>query len=180
MYSYCNSVMEPWDGPAAIAATDGRWVIAGMDRNGLRPCRYVISNGLLIVGSETGMVKVDESTVVEKGRVGPGQMIGVDLAEGRFYRANELPQKLAASKPFSSWVKNITVIDSLVKSHGESEPAAEFSREDLRRRMVAVGWTMEDIELLLHPTSIEACTTSSGRTSARSPTRRSTPCASGG
>ena len=151
MYSYCNSVMEPWDGPAAMAATDGRWVIAGMDRNGLRPCRYVISNGLLIVGSETGMVKVDEASVVEKGRLGPGQMIGVDLVEGRFYRASELPQKLAASKPFSSWVKNITVIDSLVKSHGDREPVAEYSRDDLRRRMVAVGWTMEDIELLLHP-----------------------------
>ena len=150
MYSYCNAVMEPWDGPAAIAATDGRWVIAGMDRNGLRPCRYTITgDGLLIVGSETGMVKVDESKVVEKGRVGPGQMIGVDLVEGRFYRHEELTAKLAASRPFSAWVKNITVIDSLIK--GDGEPSPEYSRDELRRRMVAVGWTMEDLELLLHP-----------------------------
>src|SRR5690606_20657354 len=77
-YSYCNSVMEPWDGPAALAATDGRWVIAGMDRNGLRPMRYTVTNGgLLLVGSEAGMVMIDETEVVEKGRLGPGQMIAV-------------------------------------------------------------------------------------------------------
>jgi glutamate synthase (NADPH/NADH) large chain len=72
MYSYCNSVMEPWDGPAALAMTDGRWVCAGLDRNGLRPMRYVVTgDGLMIAGSETGMVPVDEATVVEKGRAGP-------------------------------------------------------------------------------------------------------------
>jgi glutamate synthase (NADPH/NADH) large chain len=73
MYSYCNSVMEPWDGPAALAMTDGRWVCAGLDRNGLRPMRYVVTgDGLMIAGSETGMVPVDEATVVEKGALGPG------------------------------------------------------------------------------------------------------------
>jgi hypothetical protein len=80
MYSYCNSVMEPWDGPAALAMTDGRWVCAGLDRNGLRPMRYVVTgDGLMIAGSETGMVPVDEATVVEKGALGPGQMIAVDM-----------------------------------------------------------------------------------------------------
>ena len=84
LYAYTNSVMEPWDGPAALAAFGGRWVMAGMDRNGLRPMRYTITgDGLLVVGSETGMVRTDESTVAEKGRVGPGQMIAVDLAEGK-------------------------------------------------------------------------------------------------
>ncbi len=74
MFHYCNAVMEPWDGPAAIAATDGRWVIAGLDRNGLRPLRYTVTtDGLLIVGSETGMVQLDEADIIEKGRVGPGQ-----------------------------------------------------------------------------------------------------------
>ncbi|HSE77270.1 MAG TPA: glutamate synthase large subunit [Alphaproteobacteria bacterium] len=150
MYSYCNSVMEPWDGPAAIAATDGRWVIAGMDRNGLRPCRFVVTgDGLVIVGSETGMVKIEESRVVEKGRVGPGQMIGVDLGEGRFYRDHELKDRLAQSRPFSKWTRQITVIDSLVKA--DQEPKAEYEREAMRRRMIAIGWTMEDLELLLHP-----------------------------
>ena len=113
-YGYCNAVMEPWDGPAAICAFDGHWVIAGMDRNGLRPMRYAITgDGLLLVGSETGMVRVDETTIVAKGRVGPGQMIGIDLAEGRLYRRRELLDELAGRASFSDWVKNITVIDSL-------------------------------------------------------------------
>jgi glutamate synthase (NADPH/NADH) large chain len=87
MFLYCNVVMEPWDGPAAICATDGRWVIAGLDRNGLRPLRYMVtSDDLLIVGSETGMVKVDPGLVVERGRVGPGQTIAVDLDDARFLR----------------------------------------------------------------------------------------------
>src|SRR5262249_61792798 len=85
-YSYCNTVMEPWDGPAAICAFAGNWVIAGMDRNGLRPSRYTItSDGLLVAGSETGMVPVNESKGLEKGRIGPGQVVGVDLAAGRPY-----------------------------------------------------------------------------------------------
>ena len=89
MFLYCNTVMEPWDGPAALAATDGRWVIAGMDRNGLRPLRYTISrHAMLIVGSETGMVKLDESEIIEKGRVGPGQTIAVDLDHARFFASS--------------------------------------------------------------------------------------------
>src|SRR3546814_629604 len=77
MYRYLASVMEPWDGPAALAMTDGRWVVAGMDRNALRPLRYTqTADNLLIVGSEAGMAVVPESTVVRKGRLGPGQKIG--------------------------------------------------------------------------------------------------------
>ena len=98
MYSYCNSVMEPWDGPAALAMTDGRWVCAGLDRNGLRPMRYVLTgDGLLIAGSETGMVPVDESTVVEKGALGPGQMIGVDMGKGALFHDAELKDSMAAA-----------------------------------------------------------------------------------
>lgn len=150
MYAYANSVMEPWDGPAAIACTDGKWALAGMDRNGLRPCRYTITgDGLLVVGSETGMVKVDEQMVIEKGRVGPGQMIAVDMRAGRFYRDHELKDWLANSRPFGDWTRNITVIDQLVKA--DSAPKPELSRDELRRRMLTVGWTLEDLELILHP-----------------------------
>jgi glutamate synthase (NADPH) large chain len=86
MYAYFASVMEPWDGPAALAMTDGRWVVAGMDRNALRPMRYTHTmDGLLVVGSETGMIYLPEDRVVAKGRLGPGEMIGVDLVEGRLY-----------------------------------------------------------------------------------------------
>jgi glutamate synthase (NADPH/NADH) large chain len=150
MYSYCNSVMEPWDGPAALAMTDGRWVLGGMDRNGLRPMRYAVTaDGLIIAGSESGMVRLDETTIVEKGRLGPGQMIGVDLAQGRLYRDREIKDMLAASRSFSAWVKNITPLDSLIKpSHGER---AELGRDELRRRQAAFGWSLEDLELILQP-----------------------------
>ncbi|GER00896.1 hypothetical protein JCM17845_15190 [Iodidimonas gelatinilytica] len=96
MYAYCNSVMEPWDGPAALVAYDGRFAMAGLDRNGLRPLRYTVTrDGLVVVGSEAGMVVVHEEDVAEKGRLGPGQMIAVDLVEGRFYHDRDLKDQLA-------------------------------------------------------------------------------------
>ena len=150
MFLYCNAVMEPWDGPAAIAATDGRWVIAGLDRNGLRPLRYTIArNHMLIVGSETGMVKIDEGDVVEKGRVGPGQTIGVDLDEARFYADDEMKDMLAARQEFGAWTRHIRQIDHIVKADA-TEPVL-FEGEALRRRQLTVGTTMEDLELILHP-----------------------------
>ena len=81
MYEYCNSVMEPWDGPAALAMTDGNWVCAGLDRSGLRPMRYVITgDNILIAGSEAGMVPINELNVKEKGALGPGQLIAVNMS----------------------------------------------------------------------------------------------------
>ena len=111
MYAYSNSVMEPWDGPAAIAATDGRWVLAGADRNGLRPLRFVVDGeGLVIAGSEVGMVPTDESSVREKGRLGPGQMIAIDLVEGRLlHDAESSRTMLAPSGPSRSGSKLITI-----------------------------------------------------------------------
>ncbi|MGB1915115.1 MAG: glutamate synthase large subunit, partial [Paracoccaceae bacterium] len=113
MYSYCNSVMEPWDGPAALAMTDGRWVCAGLDRNGLRPLRYVITgDGLLIAGSEVGMVPSEEATVREKGALGPGQLLAVDMEEGRLYHDTEIKNKLSESQPFGEWVSKISDLGS--------------------------------------------------------------------
>ena len=150
MFLYCNSVMEPWDGPAALAATDGRWVIAGLDRNGLRPLRYTIArNALLIVGSEAGMVKLDESEIVEKGRVGPGQSIGVDLDTATFYGDEAMKDMLAARQPFGEWAKRIRQIDHIVKTDAP-EPVL-FDREELRRRQLSVGTTLEELEMILHP-----------------------------
>ena len=155
LYGYVNAVMEPWDGPAALAMTDGRWAVGGMDRNGLRPMRYTITNdGLLIAGSETGMVKTDETMVVEKGRLGPGQMIAVDLAEGKLYHDREIKDYLAALKPYDKWVGEITELDSLVKA-APAEPAV-LAKEELRRRQLSVGITMEDLETVLHPMVDEA------------------------
>jgi glutamate synthase (NADPH/NADH) large chain len=150
MFLYCNAVMEPWDGPAAIAATDGRWVIAGLDRNGLRPLRYTVAkNNMLIVGSETGMVKLDEGDVIEKGRVGPGQAIGVDLDEARFYSDEEMKDMLSARQDYGAWTKHIRQIDHIVRADA-TEPVL-FEGEALRRRQLTVGTSMEDLEMILHP-----------------------------
>ena len=155
MFLYCNAVMEPWDGPAALAATDGRWVIAGMDRNGLRPMRYTLTagdglnGGMLVVGSEAGMVKLDEAMIVEKGRVGPGQCIGVDLDRAAFYRDDAMKDMLAERQPFGEWAKRIRQIDHIVKTDAP-EPVL-IEGQELRRRQRAAGISMEDLELILHP-----------------------------
>ena len=150
LYSYCNAVMEPWDGPAAVCGFGGRWAVAGMDRNGLRPMRYSITeDGLLFAGSETGMVRIDEQRIIEKGRLGPGQMIAVDLQEGRLYHDGEIKTHLAKQKPFGEWIANVTSIDDLLRpDHGEP---VRWESDDLRRRQLTYGLTMEDLELILHP-----------------------------
>ncbi|MPZ09393.1 MAG: glutamate synthase large subunit [Kiloniellaceae bacterium] len=150
LYSYCNAVMEPWDGPAAVCGFGGRWAIAGMDRNGLRPLRYTITkDGLLFAGSETGMVRIDEQNIIEKGRLGPGQMLAVDLREGKLYHDGEIKDYLAAQKPYGEWIANVTSIDDLLRpDHGEP---TRWEGEALRRRQLNYGLTMEDLELILHP-----------------------------
>ncbi|OSQ53351.1 glutamate synthase large subunit [Marivita geojedonensis] len=149
MYSYCNSVMEPWDGPAALAMTDGRWVCAGLDRNGLRPMRYVVTgDGLLIAGSEAGMVPVDEGTVREKGALGPGQLLAVDMKEGKLYHDVEIKDKLAASQPFGEWVGKINELDEELAKVTE---APLFEGAELRRRQIAAGYTIEELEQILAP-----------------------------
>ncbi|WP_085307527.1 glutamate synthase large subunit [Planktotalea arctica] len=149
MYSYCNSVMEPWDGPAALAMTDGRWVCAGLDRNGLRPMRYVVTgDGLLIAGSEAGMVPIDEATVVEKGALGPGQILAVDMQAGKLFRDTEIKDQLAASQPFGEWVGKINELDEQLAAVTEK---AIYSGGELRKRQIAAGYTIEELEQILAP-----------------------------
>jgi glutamate synthase (NADPH/NADH) large chain len=149
-FLYCNAVMEPWDGPAALCGTDGRWVIAGLDRNGLRPLRYTVTQGgLIIVGSETGMVKLAEDSLAAKGRVGPGQCIGVELTSGRLYLDGELKDLMAARKPFGSWVNRTTRIDGIVKAAAAEPP--QMVGEALRRAQLAMGYSLEELEQILHP-----------------------------
>jgi glutamate synthase (NADPH) large chain len=155
LFAYCNCVMEPWDGPAAIVAGDGRWVIGGMDRNGLRPMRYSrTADGLLVVGSETGMVPLVEAEIVEKGRVGPGEMIGVDLKAGRFYRDHELKDHLAGQKPYGRWVESITRLETLAAEQPFRPTTLE--KVELRRRHNLYGISVEDLELILAPMVIDA------------------------
>ncbi|WP_417255119.1 glutamate synthase large subunit [Celeribacter sp.] len=149
MYSYVNSVMEPWDGPAALAMTDGRWVCAGLDRNGLRPMRYVVTgDGLVIAGSEVGMVPTDEATVVEKGALGPGQMLAVDMAEGKLYHDMEIKNRLANSQPFSDWVGKIVDLEAELSGIDETPI---FSGAELKKRQIAAGYTIEELEQILAP-----------------------------
>ncbi len=150
MYAYLASVMEPWDGPAALAMTDGRWAVAGMDRNALRPLRYTLTNDdLLIVGSETGMVVVPETSVIAKGRLGPGQMIAVDLDEGRLYEDAAIKDRIASEAPYTEMVKDFLTIKDLPKAPSKACPS--YDRADLTRRQIAAGQTMEDMELILAP-----------------------------
>jgi len=149
MYSYCNAVMEPWDGPAALAMTDGRWVCGGLDRNGLRPMRYVVTgDGLLIAGSEAGMVPVDERHVREKGALGPGQMIAVDMKDGRLYHDVELKDKLAAAQPFGDWIEKVVDLNAILRDVPE-KPL--FEGAELRRRQISAGYSIEELEQVLAP-----------------------------
>ncbi|MDK2766156.1 MAG: glutamate synthase large subunit [Sphingomonas sp.] len=154
MYKYLASVMEPWDGPAALAMTDGRWAVAGVDRNALRPLRYTrTSDGLLVVGSETGMVQIPEATVVAKGRLGPGQMIAVDLDEGRFYTDGEVKDRIAGEYDYASMIGEFMGIDDLPAA---ADAAPAWTRAELTRRQVAAGQTLEDMELILSPMVTDA------------------------
>ena len=150
MYEYLASVMEPWDGPAALAMTDGRWAVAGMDRNALRPLRYTLTNtGLLIVGSEAGMVPVPEATVIEKGRLGPGQMVAVDLDEGRVFHDREVKDRIAGEADYAEMIGGFLTVDDIALPVAET--VTRYDRGELLRRQVAAGQTMEDMELILSP-----------------------------
>ncbi len=148
MYAWHASLMEPWDGPAALAMCDGRWVVAGMDRNALRPMRTTLTDdGLLVVGSETGMVQLPEDRIVMKGRLGPGEMVAVDLEEGRLYSDRALKDRLAASRPYAAWIAGQKTMADLPPA----PPPRRLPAERLRRLQVAAGQTLEDMELVLAP-----------------------------
>lgn len=165
MYSFLNSLSEQWDGPAAIAATDGEWIIGGMDRNGLRPLRYTITrDGMIIAASESGMVDVADSDIVERGRLGPGDILGIHLPTGKLYRDRELKDYLAAQYPYGEWVaKSVRLKDimgseqdaKLRKIAGVHPALCSLPPEKLRALQLASGTTHEDIETILHPMAAE-------------------------
>ena len=148
LYEYCNAVMEPWDGPAAIAAYDGRWVMAGLDRNGLRPLRFAISNdGILAVGSETGMCPMDEKTITRRGAIKPGRMIAIDLDEGRFYDSAEILDEMANKRPYKKWLEKSIELDTPLAG----PEITTLKGEALIRRQMSCGQSLEDLELILAP-----------------------------
>ena len=151
LYAYCNAVMEPWDGPAAIAAYANNWVIGGLDRNGLRPMRYTVTtDGLVIAGSETGMVVVPDTKIVERGRLGPGEMIGVNLATGELIKDGALKQALTGKRDWGKWVGRSRQMESILAATTGKAPERVLTGEARRRQFMA-GWTMEDMELILQP-----------------------------
>src|SRR5947209_6263926 len=148
-YEYHASLMEPWDGPAAIAFTDGRVIGATLDRNGLRPARYLVTeDGLIIMASETGVLPVKPENVKLKGRLQPGKMLLVDTAEGRIISDKELKRSLYERNPYELWLKeNQITLDQLAdppREHG-SDP------DTILRRQRAFGYTDEDVKMILGP-----------------------------
>jgi len=148
-YEYHACVMEPWDGPAAIAFTDGRVIGATLDRNGLRPGRYVVTHdGLVVMASEAGVLDVPAEQVKSKGRLQPGKMFLVDTVEGRIISDKEIKEKLASQHPYADWVaENQITIDQLPEPTRMHHPDAE----NLRRRQRAFGYSDEDLRMILSP-----------------------------
>jgi glutamate synthase (NADPH) large chain len=152
LFNFLNSTMEPWDGPAAIAATDNEWAIVATDRNGLRPMRYTITKDkILCAGSETGMVELDEKKIVAKGRLGPGDIIGVRIGKGKVFTNSEIKNYLA--KEFKHFNNQIINLDKKFLIKNEK---FIFSGDELRKRQHAFGYSLEDLELILHPMAEDA------------------------
>jgi glutamate synthase (NADPH/NADH) large chain len=147
-YEYHSMLMEPWDGPAAIVFTDGSVVGATLDRNGLRPGRYVVTNdGLVVLASEIGVLDIEPSRVVRKGRLRPGRMFLVDTVAGRLIEDDEIKAELAASEPFGEWLDEgrINLKDLPEREHIVHTPAS------ITRRQRTFGYTEEEVRILLKP-----------------------------
>ena len=148
-YEYHAAMMEPWDGPASIAFTDGRQIGATLDRNGLRPSRYIVTDGdLVIMGSECGCLPVPEENIVKKWRLQPGKMFLVDLEKGRIVDDKTLKDALASGRPYADWIDRIRV--KLDEVESEKTPPLK-SPVALLDRQQAFGYTQEDVKFLLTP-----------------------------
>ena len=150
-YEYHAAMLEPWDGPASIVFTDGRQIGATLDRNGLRPSRYCITDDdLVIMGSESGVLPVPEHRIVRKWRLQPGKMFLIDLEQGRMIDDEEIKATLANSKPYKQWIENLRIRLDDVQGGGEPASASE-SVVSLLDRQQAFGFTQEDLKFLIAP-----------------------------
>ncbi|VFR42989.1 Glutamate synthase [NADPH] large chain [plant metagenome] len=149
-YEYHAAMMEPWDGPAAVAFTDGRQIGATLDRNGLRPARYVVTDDdMVILASEAGTLPVPEHRIVKKWRLQPGKMFLIDLEQGRIIDDAEIKSQLANSRPYRQWIDRLRVkLESLTAPRHTAEPTTAVSLLD---RQQAFGWTQEDYKFILEP-----------------------------
>ncbi|WP_209373148.1 glutamate synthase large subunit [Brevibacterium renqingii] len=146
-YEYHSLLMEPWDGPACVAFTDGRLAGAVLDRNGLRPARYVMTNDTVVLASEVGVVDVDEAEIVARGRLTPGRMFLVDTETERIISDTEIKNRLSAQHPYADWVKQSSKrLEELPTRVHVSHPQAS-----VRRRQRTFGYTEEELRLLIAP-----------------------------
>ena len=154
-YEYHAAMLEPWDGPASIVFTDGRQIGATLDRNGLRPARYCITDDdLVIMASESGVLPVPENRIVRKWRLQPGKMFLIDLEQGRMIDDEELKSNLANGKPYKQWIENLRIRLDDVQLSGEGgavELPDVCASASLLDRQQAFGYTQEDIKFLMSP-----------------------------
>ena len=148
-YEYHSCLMEPWDGPASIAFTDGIRIGAILDRNGLRPARWIATkDGLVVVASETGVLDIPVEKIVQKGRLQPGRMFLVDTELGRIVPDDEIKDQLASAEPYADWVKeNLVRINDLPEPPVVNEP----DHETVLRRQETFGYTLEDVNMIVNP-----------------------------
>jgi len=148
-YEYHAALMEPWDGPAAMAFSDGRYVGATLDRNGLRPARYMVTdNDDVIMSSEAGVLDVEESKIVRKWRLQPGKMLLIDLEEGRIVSDEEIKHQLATKLPYQAWLERTQIV---LEDLPPVPPRAPRTDVSLLDRQQAFGYTTEDLKLLMAP-----------------------------
>lgn len=147
-YEYNANLMEPWDGPANLTFTDGTLIGAVLDRNGLRPGRYwVTEDGLVVLASEAGVLDIDPATIVRKGRLEPGRMFLVDTGQGRVVEDEEIKSQLSSQRPYGDWIAENTVsLDDLVEREHVAHSAAS-----VERRQRAFGYTEEELKIILSP-----------------------------
>ena len=148
-YEYHSCLMEPWDGPASIAFTDGLRIGAVLDRNGLRPSRYYVTkDDLVIMASEVGVLDVPAERVLQKGRLQPGRMFLVDIEQGRIVADEELKHKIATAEPYREWLDQ-----NLIRLADVPDPGIlpEADHETVLQRQLAFGYTFEDLRLLMVP-----------------------------
>ncbi|HZV66557.1 MAG TPA: glutamate synthase subunit alpha, partial [Telluria sp.] len=147
-YEYHAAMMEPWDGPAAMAFTDGRHIGGTLDRNGLRPARYIVTDDdLVVMASESGVLPIPESKIIQKWRLQPGKMFLIDLEAGRIIDDKELKDMYANAKPYKAWINSVRI---KLEDLPEGAASTDFE-ESLLDRQQAFGYTQEDIKFLMSP-----------------------------
>ncbi|MFO7869238.1 MAG: glutamate synthase large subunit [Bacteroidales bacterium] len=147
-YEYHANIVEPWDGPASVSFTDGHIIGATLDRNGLRPSRYsLLEDGTLIMASETGALKIDQSKVVQKGRLEPGKMFIADLNEGRIISDEEIKQRICSEQPYRTWIEQNKVhINDIPEP---KKPTYTYNADTLTQRQIAYGYTQETVKSII-------------------------------